>query len=87
MAREDVQINVRLPAALLAHLRKQATQNGRSLTAEVLLRLQRSFEGARDSRIELRNIVERLDQQQRDLEGVRLGIEHEVWLQKNRPKK
>ncbi len=44
MARSDPQINLRIPADLKAALDRAATENKRSLTAEVVARLQESME-------------------------------------------
>lgn len=46
MARQDTQINVRIPEQLKAQLDEAAAANRRSLTAEVAQRLQDSFNGA-----------------------------------------
>ncbi|MBV6816052.1 Arc family DNA-binding protein [Xanthomonas campestris pv. passiflorae] len=43
MARNDPQVNIRLPAALKAELDKAAEKAGRSLTAEIVQRLEDSF--------------------------------------------
>ncbi|OJY78187.1 MAG: hypothetical protein BGP18_05080 [Stenotrophomonas sp. 69-14] len=44
MARIDPQVNIRLPADLKARLDEQAAKGGRSLTAEIVQRLEASFE-------------------------------------------
>lgn len=46
MARSDPQINLRIPASLKEALDRAATGNKRSLTAEVVARLQESLEAA-----------------------------------------
>jgi predicted transcriptional regulator len=43
MARSDPQVNVRLPAELKQRLDELAAASGRSLTAEIVLRLQQSL--------------------------------------------
>lgn len=43
MARIDPQVNLRIPYALKVDLEKQSKLNGRSLTAEIVARLQESF--------------------------------------------
>jgi phage shock protein A len=43
MARTDPQVNIRLPADLKARLDEHAAKEGRSLTAEVVYRLELSF--------------------------------------------
>ncbi len=51
MSREDPQVNFRLPAELLQRLRFSAATNNRTVTAELVSRLERSF----DSRPSLDN--------------------------------
>ncbi|ARL55947.1 Arc family DNA-binding protein [Burkholderia pseudomallei] len=46
MARDDPQINLRIPAALKERLDEVSAQNKRSLTAEVVARLEASLESA-----------------------------------------
>ncbi|WP_151805372.1 Arc family DNA-binding protein [Acinetobacter junii] len=46
MARTDPQINIRVPAELKKELELMAVENGRSLNAEVVLRLEQSFNPA-----------------------------------------
>jgi len=43
MARLDTQVNIRIPDALLERLRASATASGRSLTAEIVKRIEESF--------------------------------------------
>lgn len=43
MARTDPQVNIRIPAALKARLDEQASEGGRSLTAEIVYRLELSL--------------------------------------------
>jgi hypothetical protein len=45
MARDDPQINIRMPAALKARLEDAALDLGRSVTAEIVARLEQSFLG------------------------------------------
>lgn len=45
MAREDPQINIRLPANLKERLEERAERNNRSTTAEIVARLEQSFLG------------------------------------------
>ena len=44
MARNDPQVNLRLPASLKARLDEQTERTKRSLTAEIVARLEASFE-------------------------------------------
>jgi hypothetical protein len=43
MSREDPQVNIRLPAELKDALAKEARENNRSVTAEIVYRLAESF--------------------------------------------
>lgn len=43
MARDDVQVNFRMPAELKARLEASAAKNNRTLTAELVTRLEGSF--------------------------------------------
>lgn len=45
MARDDPQINIRMPAALKAGLEEAASANNRSVTAEIVARLEQSMIG------------------------------------------
>lgn len=45
MAREDHQMRIRVPADLEVQIRIAAGQNGRSMNAEIIHRLERSFDG------------------------------------------
>jgi hypothetical protein len=45
MARDEPQVNLRIPAALKARLDQASERNKRSLTAEVVARLEESFTG------------------------------------------
>lgn len=44
MARTDPQVNIRVPAALIEGLKSAATENNRSFNAEIVARLEASFE-------------------------------------------
>lgn len=57
MARDDPQINVRLPATLKERLELEALTNNRSTTAEIVARLEQSFLGPKHPP----NIVVRLE--------------------------
>jgi hypothetical protein len=57
MARDDPQINVRMSAQLKAALEAAATESGRSLTAEIVGRLEQSMIGAKHPP----NIIVRLE--------------------------
>ena len=44
MARTDLQVNIRMPAELKERIERATDASGRSLNAEILYRLQRTFE-------------------------------------------
>lgn len=44
MARDDLHFRLRIPEALKAQIEQAAASNNRSLTAEIISRLERSFE-------------------------------------------
>ncbi|MCA1971317.1 MAG: Arc family DNA-binding protein [Caenispirillum sp.] len=43
MARDDLHFRLRIPEALKARIEKSAAENNRSMTAEIVSRLERSF--------------------------------------------
>lgn len=56
MARTEPQVNIRIPAELKNLLETMASENGRSLTAEIVARLQQSFEARADAtQLEIQN--------------------------------
>jgi molybdopterin converting factor small subunit len=57
MARDDPQINIRLPATLKERLESEAVANSRSTTAEIVARLEQSFLGPKHPP----NVVVRLE--------------------------
>ena len=59
MARSDPQLNIRIPEQLKARVETAARESGRSVTAEILARLQQTFEPA-SSPTSFRSLVERL---------------------------
>jgi hypothetical protein len=60
MARSDPQLNVRIPEELKAALDRVARENGRSTTAEIIARLQASFEGGQEMPSAIRQEMEDL---------------------------
>lgn len=62
MARAEPQVNIRIPAELKGLLESMASDNGRSLTAEIISRLQQSFE-ARAEAVQLEIVNEALKAQ------------------------
>lgn len=75
MARTDPQVNFRIPAELKDKLDQAAKGNGRTLTAELILRLEMTFEqdnDLADIREELKSLkadIEHAHQRINDLEG------------------
>lgn len=61
MARTDPQVNFRIPAELKAKLEQAAHENGRSITNELVARLEASFDNDQPSK-------EGLEQRLKDLE-------------------
>lgn len=49
MARNDPQMNLRVPMELKENIEKSALDNGRTITAEAVFRLEQSFEHKLDS--------------------------------------
>ena len=63
MARTDPQINVRVEAEFKKKLEHAAIESGRSLNAEVVRRLEQSFEHQESNDIaQLKQQIERMDQ-------------------------
>lgn len=69
MARDDIQVNVRLPAELKKQLDDAAARAGRSLTAEVVARLSDSFRDI--ERVMLENRERELALLEAEMEQVR----------------
>ena len=67
MARTDPQVNFRIPAELKDKLDEAAKENGRTLTAELILRLETTFEDD-DVIHDLTTRVERLEDEVASLE-------------------
>ncbi len=60
MARTDPQVNFRIPSELKDKLDNAAKENGRTLTAELILRLETTFDGV-ESPQDLKSKVESLE--------------------------
>ncbi len=52
MARTDPQFNVRMPADLKEKIEEAAKENGRSMNAEIVYRLQRSLDEEQEEHVE-----------------------------------
>lgn len=70
MASEDVQTNLRLPAALKDRLVASAAENNRSLSAEVASRLERSY-----SEMDARKVLQMLEQLSESVEIKKAAVE------------
>lgn len=76
MARTDPQVNFRIPAELKDKLDNAAKENGRTLTAELILRLEMTFE--QDDQI--KDLIGRIEW----LEGVVDSLQYESREQASR---
>lgn len=66
MARTDPQVNFRIPAELKDKLDNAAKENGRTITAELILRLEMTFE--QDDQVS--ELVERINKLEDDIHGL-----------------
>ncbi|QHI17067.1 Arc family DNA-binding protein [Acinetobacter haemolyticus] len=66
MARTDPQVNFRIPAELKDKLDNAAKENGRTLTAELILRLEMTFE--QDDQVS--ELLERINKLEDDIHGL-----------------
>lgn len=66
MARTDPQVNFRIPAELKDKLDNAAKENGRTLTAELILRLEMTFE--QDDQVS--ELMERISKLEDDIHGL-----------------
>lgn len=66
MARTDPQVNFRIPAELKDKLDNAAKENGRTLTAELILRLEMTFE--QDDQVS--ELLERINKLENDIHGL-----------------
>lgn len=66
MARTDPQVNFRIPAELKDKLDNAAKENGRTITAELILRLEMTFE--QDDQVS--ELVERINKLEEDIHGL-----------------
>jgi len=82
MAKEDLQTNVRLPKELKGQIEGAARQNGRSFTAEMVARLEASFESL--DAVMLSNRLRERAIASRDIEGLVLRL-HELIQQQADP--
>ena len=60
MARDDLHFRLRIPEALKERIEKSATANNRSITAEIVSRLEQSFDQADEWSNALENIADAL---------------------------
>lgn len=82
MKKPDAQVNFRMPFDLREMLKAAADASGRTLTAEIVLRLERSFEEASQSEIDAlaKVIDDRFSMLERQME-----ILESITKSKNRP--
>lgn len=66
MARTDPQVNFRIPAQLKDKLDNAAKENGRTITAELILRLEMTFE--QDDQVS--ELMERINKLEDDIHGL-----------------
>ncbi|WP_291370340.1 MULTISPECIES: Arc family DNA-binding protein [unclassified Acinetobacter] len=66
MARTDPQVNFRIPAELKDKLDNAAKENGRTITAELILRLEMTF----DQDDQVSELVERINKLEDDIHGL-----------------
>lgn len=66
MARTDPQVNFRIPVELKDKLDSAAKENGRTLTAELILRLEMTFE--QDDQVS--ELMERINKLEDDIHGL-----------------
>lgn len=69
MARTDPQVNFRIPVELKDKLDNAAKENGRTLTAELILRLEMTF----DHDDQVKDLIDRVEK----LENIIDGLEYE----------
>ena len=85
MARTDPQVNFRIPAELKDKLDDAAKENGRTLTAELILRLEMTFE--HDDQVQdLQGRVDQLENESKRLEKNLLDVMQHVGLYDPNPK-
>ena len=75
MARTDPQLNIRIPSELKDRLEEAATASGRSVTAELIHRIEVSLRADEITSThvpasQLKQILDRLDRQQRDIAAI-----------------
>lgn len=97
MARSDPQLNFRCPAGLKEKLEAAAVESGRSVTQELVFRLERSFEGdsfTPSKRAELLRLLDELLEEKaaryRQLSGLEPGqvkADHSAGATANKRKK
>lgn len=85
MARTDPQVNFRIPSELKDKLDEAAKENGRTLTAELILRLEMTFEHD-DQMQDLLSRVEQLESESKWQEKNLLDVMQHVGLHDPNPK-
>ncbi|MBV8798703.1 MAG: Arc family DNA-binding protein [Alphaproteobacteria bacterium] len=74
MARTDEQMNLRLPDGMRDRVRAEAKANGRSMNAEVIARLEASFQPRFDVPEEIQKMREQFQQMVMDVSDLRRAL-------------
>lgn len=75
MARNDPQMNLRVPVELKEKIEKAAFDNNRTITAEAISRLEQSFEQHDQQQINLLLMTEVYREQQRKIDELHIMIQ------------
>lgn len=70
MARNDPQMNLRVPVELKESIEKAAFENGRTITAEAIHRLEKSFKAASEST----SLTERVDALEKNFQKLKTEL-------------
>ncbi len=76
MARNDPQMNLRVPMELKEKIEKTALENGRTITAEAVYRLERSFEKDDAAEFDKGSVLQVIQNQQATIQDLTDQIKH-----------
>ena len=76
MARTDPQMNLRVPMELKENIEKAALDNGRTITAEAVYRLEQSFEEHKPSEFDKEFVLQVIQNQQATIQDLTDQIKH-----------
>ncbi len=76
MARNDPQMNLRVPMELKEKIEKTALENGRTITAEAVYRLERSFEKTDQDGFDKGSVLQVIQNQQVTIQDLTDQIKH-----------